>query len=204
VAVSDFDADGRPDLAIANDQASSLTVLLNTTPRPPGPGPPAVVDADRDGYPANVDCNDDDASIHPGAPERRGNAVDENCDGRSDPYAAVGATVTMSWSRLLDGRTRIVSLRLERLARGDVVRLSCRRQGCRKKANRRIKVKRNGRLNLSRHVRGMTLSHGARLTITISHPGFIAEVFRYTMRRHRDPRKTTRCLAPGQKRARAC
>lgn len=41
-------------------------------------------DADLDGYVAGVDCNDADATVHPGASERFGDAVDSDCDGQVD------------------------------------------------------------------------------------------------------------------------
>jgi hypothetical protein len=39
-------------------------------------------DADGDGFPAGIDCNDADKAIYPGAPDACGDGVDQNCDGR--------------------------------------------------------------------------------------------------------------------------
>lgn len=38
------------------------------------------VDADGDGYPASVDCDDDDPAIHPDAEETPEDGVDSNCN----------------------------------------------------------------------------------------------------------------------------
>ena len=47
-------------------------------------------DTDKDGVAASEDCNDHDALIAPGRPERC-NGVDDDCDGRSDEEGAVDA-----------------------------------------------------------------------------------------------------------------
>lgn len=44
--------------------------------------PPLSADGDRDGYRAGVDCEDGDAAVHPGAPERCELETDADCDGQ--------------------------------------------------------------------------------------------------------------------------
>ena len=43
-----------------------------------------VIDADGDGSPDDEDCDDDNASVYPGAPETPGDKLDSNCDGNDD------------------------------------------------------------------------------------------------------------------------
>lgn len=51
--------------------------------------PPVVIDEDGDGYPAEEDCDDDDAAVHPEADDAPYDGLDADCAGDSD-YDADG------------------------------------------------------------------------------------------------------------------
>jgi len=73
-----------------------LAVLLAGCPDPgpepePDPTPAGPVDADQDGFPEDLDCDDEDATTYPGADELC-DEVDHDCDGETDPPDGVGDT----------------------------------------------------------------------------------------------------------------
>jgi hypothetical protein len=46
-----------------------------------GPTTPTAADRDGDGWPANMDCDDQDPTRFPGAADPDGDGIDQNCDG---------------------------------------------------------------------------------------------------------------------------
>jgi Putative metal-binding motif len=67
-------------------------VLINVNDGTAGSGGGACVDPDGDGYGEGAscigpDCNQSDASVHPGAPDTTGDQIDQNCDGAESCFA---------------------------------------------------------------------------------------------------------------------
>jgi hypothetical protein len=157
-----------------------------------------LVDADHDGYPEALDCNDHAAGIHPGAIEIPGNAIDENCDGVKAPFPQVIASATLA-ALFGSNYTELRKLKVSDLEAGDSVAVSCRGRGCKRSIRSTTAIKTKTRtLDLTRRIRGVRLKKGATLEVRVSHRDFIARVIRFTIRRYHDlPVRTALCQAPG-------
>lgn len=64
----------------------------------PDCGPSGPVDADGDGYTSDVDCNDNDAAINPGATDIPNDGIDQNCDGADLVVGSGDVRVTLTWN----------------------------------------------------------------------------------------------------------
>lgn len=58
----------------------SATLIITDDDAVPPP-PPVILDNDGDGFEQDLDCNDNDASIYPGATEIKSDGVDQDCNG---------------------------------------------------------------------------------------------------------------------------
>jgi hypothetical protein len=164
-----------------------------------------LVDADHDGYPDALDCNDHAANVHPGALEVPGNAIDENCDGIKAPFPQVIATATLA-TLFGDSYTKVKALKVADLEAGDTVAVTCTGKGCKRSMRSTTAIKAKTRsLDLSKKIRGVHLKKGATIEVRISHPGFIARVIRFTIMRYHDlPGRTVLCQPPDASKPARC
>ncbi|HET6550597.1 MAG TPA: MopE-related protein, partial [Solirubrobacter sp.] len=157
-----------------------------------------AVDADRDhdGTPRPQDCNDGDAAIRPGVAEVIGNDVDENCDGRSDPFPPVIGSVSTAWRG--GGRvTRNVALRLKKFADSTKIELRCSGRRCPFKKVRRTFGSRRT-VDLHRFFKGRALRPGTKIELRLTVARRVGRVLRWTMRSPGgSPDVRFLCLPPG-------
>ena len=177
--------------AIGTTMGSDVTLVTAADPDP-----------DRDGFAAGVDCDNANASVHPGAPEIRGNRIDEDCNGRDAPFRRVRTPVRSAFA-LFASFTRVTRLTVRRVPARARIELRCR--GC-FKGVKRIRVRRaKASVDVRRRfLRGRELRPGAVLELRIRKRLFIGKVVRFTVRRTRLPRSRVLCLPPGAKRPRRC
>jgi len=191
-----FSAPGTYNVTVTAQDAAGNTATETRAVQVSSPVSPSGIDADGDGFTAGQDCNDGNAAIRPGATEVRGNAIDENCDGRAQPFLSIVSPVSVSW-RVEGARTTLVRLRLRRLPSGASVQLRCSGRGCpfnRKSAGR---PRRNALNALPAFGRRRTVAAGATLEVRITAPGRIGKVVRYTARSGKLPKVAALCLRPG-------
>jgi Ca2+-binding RTX toxin-like protein len=176
--------------SVTGCESVELPGAANAAPVEPAP----IVDADRDGVVAGVDCDDTRAAVRPGAREIPGNRVDENCDGDDARLSAVRGRLSFDFTAFPNGTTRVDRLVVRELQSGGRAELRCKgRCAFRKKVGKA----RDGKVNLRRLIRGR-LRTGATLEVRLSAPDTITRVVRFKMRRGKLPKRTSLCQVPGE------
>ena len=160
-------------------------------------------DRDRDTFPEGQDCNDFNAKIRPGAIEIKGNRVDENCDGRKEPFDANRARSTAGWS-VLGGRLLLLQLDLTRAVRGTKVQVRCRGRRCpfSRTKTRRVRRAKTNLLKVLKLTpeRKRQFRAGQTLEVWIRTSGYLGKVTRYKLKANAIPNSRDLCLAPGSRR----
>jgi streptogramin lyase len=177
--------------AIGTTMGSDVTLVTAADPDP-----------DHDGFPAGIDCDNANPDIHPGAPEIRGNRIDEDCNGRAAPFRRITTPVRSAFA-LFARFTRVTRLQVARVPAGARIELRCR--GC-FEGVKRIRVRRaTAAVDVRRRfLRGRELRPGTVLELRIRKREFIGKVVRFTIRRTSLPRSRVLCLPPKAKRPRRC
>jgi hypothetical protein len=149
-----------------------------------------VVDADGDGVSPPVDCNDANAAIRPGAPDKPGDKVDQNCDGKDAPFPVLAARATFSWG-FIKSRTVLTKVMVSDLVGGETIRVTCagKAKGCRFKSKTYANVKKGTRSLSSLFGRKRQLKTGAKVEVRITAPGAVGSSAKVTIgKRKRDPK----------------
>jgi hypothetical protein len=201
LTAADFNGDGLADLASSNIIPENVTILLNTSPPPPG----GIADADGDGVLAPLDCNDHDPAIHPGATDIPRNGIDEDCKGGDAKFPLLNRRITASLDTFVDKRyTKFSQLTVRPVRVGDTLRLTCKGRGCKRKS-KTIRIKKSrSKLGIVKYIRTAKLRKGAVVELRVTHAGSLGRITRWTIRAPKRPKSRPRCIEPGAKKTIAC
>ena len=160
------------------------------------------LDTDGDGIPDDVDCADDDPDRHQGRREIPGNRVDEDCDGRAQPFPRLGIAIEYAFEGFADG-VRVKAFRVTSLPARSRIRLICRapsgRAGACPFTRRTARFrKRRSRVSLLHHFDGRRMPFGTRLELRVSAPRRMGAVRIFRLGPTRVSVKK-RCLPPGRR-----
>jgi virginiamycin B lyase len=171
---------------------------FTTTPEPV----PADPDADRDGYPASIDCDDSVATIHPGAIDRPGDRIDQNCNGADARFPRFSPHTIAKWDNYGRAYSIFTALAIDKVPAATRVQLTCRGRGCRFGHWSTTVHKWTKRLHLLKVLKHSHLAHGSRLELRLTRKSTIGTLLRWNI--GPPPRQIVRCLSPGHAKERAC
>jgi hypothetical protein len=172
----------------------------NVEAAPPATAWLLAFDRDGDGFTRfsnPPDCNDNDPSIYPGAPEARGGHVDSDCDGVIDPFLRIHVDRHLQVG-FSGGSTVITSLAVTSVPTGDTVRIACAgRKHCPFRASA-VTVKNGHAVDFTRLVHRHKLPPGLVVVVRVTGPQSIGFYWSETMGRPPAlPSQSLACMNPG-------
>jgi hypothetical protein len=159
------------------------------------------VDADGDGYPSTIDCDDHDPRVNPGATDAPGDAIDQDCSGTPATYQRFSPPTDARWTTTKRG-TQFTKLTVGAIPAGAAVTLTCKGRGCAFTSSSTHAKVASSRTSLLGRLKRSRLKRGAVLELRLALPGHITTIVRWTI--GPPTRRTTTCLAPGARTAAPC
>jgi streptogramin lyase len=144
-------------------------------------------DGDGDGVAPPLDCNDHDRTIRPGAVDKPGDKIDQNCDGKDAPFPKLAAEAHFSWG-FIGSRTVLTRVSVTKLKGGERIRVTCKGKGCPLKSKTYKKVKK-GSKSLTKLFKKRKLRTGTKVTVRITKAGSVGSSAVLTVgKRKQDPK----------------
>jgi len=168
--------------------------------------PKGLVDADRDGTTPPADCNDANPAIYPGAVDKPGDKIDQDCSGKDAAYPELTATTTFvySYGGRLGASTVVKSVEIARLRGGETATFRCKGRRCPFKVKKYRKLKKGKRTFGRKLFRGRRLRAGATISVSVKAPLTIGTSTVLKVRRNKAPKITRACLRPGSTKPSRC
>lgn len=164
------------------------------------PGASATTDADADGHPLGSDCDDHDASVHPGAREIPANGKDDDCDGLA--ASLTSPAIALTTAQKAGAKTTVFSrLALTGAPSGATVTLTCKApkkaKGC-PFASTSVKAKTGKVVSFTaKAFKNAKLPVGTVLEVKVAAGTTVAiHVERLTVRAKAAPKRQTSCRNP--------
>jgi hypothetical protein len=158
-------------------------------------------DVDGDGYPAGVDCNDHDRSVHPRAIDRPGDKIDQDCSGTAAAYGHLAPPIDARWST--QGKaTTFTRLITGALPAHVTITLACTGPGCKLKTYTSRTTSATKHTDLLNLLKRSTLHRGATVTLRLATTGQATTIVRWQI--GPPTRRATTCLAPGARKEASC
>ena len=150
-----------------------------------------------------TDCNDNNPAILPGAKDKPGDGVDQDCRGGDASFPVLKRTIAYKLG-YGDAYTVFSVLKVKPARKGDRIRFACKGKGCKRK-KAKVKVKKNGAaVSLTKYVKDAQLKPGTRIEIRITHKNSVGSFRRFTIRAGKLPKQKRRCLPPGSSKPTKC
>lgn len=162
-----------------------------------------IVDADKDGVSPPVDCNDANPAIKPGAVDKPGDKVDQDCSGKDATFPELNAAAAFTYN--YGTTTTIRVLELSRLRGGETATVKCTGSKRCPFKTKTYKGLKKGKKTIGRSLwKGRKLPSGTVISVRVTRSGYVGTSTVLTVRKKKRPKIARACVKPGATKTSAC